>query len=108
FIIYKSYSNAHDAEHSFPTRRSSDLMEGLLGNSDGNPDNDLRLADGTQLPPDTSPEVLHADFADSWRITNDQSFFTYDEGESTEDRKSTRLNSSHVSISYAVFCLTKK
>src|SRR5699024_11235091 len=25
----------------------------------------------------------------------------------TEDRKSTRLNSSHVSISYAVFCLTK-
>src|SRR6266511_631805 len=25
-----------------------------------------------------------------------------------EDRKSTRLNSSHVNISYAVFCLTKK
>src|SRR5690625_1731043 len=25
-----------------------------------------------------------------------------------EDRKSTRLNSSHVAISYAVFCLTKK
>src|SRR5437868_12075516 len=29
-------------------------------------------------------------------------------GESREDRKSTRLNSSHVSISYAVFCLKKK
>src|SRR5207249_9754410 len=27
---------------------------------------------------------------------------------STTDRKSTRLNSSHVSISYAVFCLKKK
>src|SRR5438067_4140336 len=27
---------------------------------------------------------------------------------SSEDRKSTRLNSSHVSISYAVFCLKKK
>src|SRR5699024_11233413 len=27
---------------------------------------------------------------------------------STLDRKSTRLNSSHVSISYAVFCLKKK
>src|SRR5207249_11144577 len=27
---------------------------------------------------------------------------------SLEDRKSTRLNSSHVSISYAVFCLKKK
>src|SRR5690606_41225021 len=26
----------------------------------------------------------------------------------TSDRKSTRLNSSHVKISYAVFCLTKK
>src|SRR5699024_12111089 len=26
----------------------------------------------------------------------------------TKDRKSTRLNSSHVSISYAVFCLKKK
>src|SRR5690349_23853780 len=26
----------------------------------------------------------------------------------TLDRKSTRLNSSHVEISYAVFCLTKK
>src|SRR5207249_11716666 len=29
-------------------------------------------------------------------------------GVPTPDRKSTRLNSSHVSISYAVFCLKKK
>src|SRR5207249_11551492 len=29
-------------------------------------------------------------------------------GWSERDRKSTRLNSSHVSISYAVFCLKKK
>src|SRR5690625_6811948 len=28
--------------------------------------------------------------------------------ELSEDRKSTRLNSSHVAISYAVFCLKKK
>src|SRR5476651_2784220 len=28
--------------------------------------------------------------------------------ESDEDRKSTRLNSSHANISYAVFCLKKK
>src|SRR5690606_40016171 len=28
--------------------------------------------------------------------------------ETCEDRKSTRLNSSHVKISYAVFCLKKK
>src|SRR5690606_42090850 len=31
-----------------------------------------------------------------------------DEGLDAEDRKSTRLNSSHVKISYAVFCLKKK
>src|SRR3712207_7816695 len=29
-------------------------------------------------------------------------------GKPTGDRKSTRLNSSHANISYAVFCLTKK
>src|SRR5438067_11863081 len=29
-------------------------------------------------------------------------------GADPQDRKSTRLNSSHVSISYAVFCLKKK
>src|SRR3712207_7978505 len=29
-------------------------------------------------------------------------------GEVDEDRKSTRLNSSHANISYAVFCLKKK
>src|SRR3712207_8727293 len=30
------------------------------------------------------------------------------EVDATEDRKSTRLNSSHANISYAVFCLKKK
>src|SRR5438477_2972706 len=33
------------------------------------------------------------------------STFSFEAG---EDRKSTRLNSSHMSISYAVFCLKKK
>src|SRR5256885_5729172 len=32
----------------------------------------------------------------------------YGEPSATEDRKSTRLNSSHLVISYAVFCLKKK
>src|SRR5690349_23685645 len=31
-----------------------------------------------------------------------------DAGDELQDRKSTRLNSSHVEISYAVFCLKKK
>src|SRR3712207_8716039 len=30
------------------------------------------------------------------------------DGKKTKDRKSTRLNSSHANISYAVFCLKKK
>src|SRR5690348_17678144 len=33
---------------------------------------------------------------------------TLDIDDTVEDRKSTRLNSSHPSISYAVFCLKKK
>src|SRR5690242_21590221 len=33
---------------------------------------------------------------------------SHDPGSRRRDRKSTRLNSSHMSISYAVFCLKKK
>src|SRR5207249_9972255 len=46
------------------------------------------------------------------RATEMGPFTLPDEKQDTEqealDRKSTRLNSSHVSISYAVFCLKKK
>src|SRR5437763_6361478 len=35
-------------------------------------------------------------------------YFGYDQVEICEDRKSTRLNSSHRCTSYAVFCLKKK
>src|SRR3712207_7499804 len=34
--------------------------------------------------------------------------FDFIDGGAEEDRKSTRLNSSHANISYAVFCLKKK
>src|SRR3712207_7733214 len=34
--------------------------------------------------------------------------FHHDAARATADRKSTRLNSSHANISYAVFCLKKK
>src|SRR2546422_4954618 len=37
-----------------------------------------------------------------------QNAFTFPENENAQDRKSTRLNSSHGYISYAVFCLKKK
>src|SRR2546429_4560224 len=38
----------------------------------------------------------------------DPSFLTFDRENRERDRKSTRLNSSHGYISYAVFCLKKK
>jgi hypothetical protein len=65
-----------------PPAAGSDLV-GLLGNADGNPANDLRLADGTQLPATASPSTLHGDFADSWRLTDDESLFSYGAGETT-------------------------
>src|SRR3712207_7557091 len=40
----------------------------------------------------------------SFRSRND----IYRRDRTTQDRKSTRLNSSHANISYAVFCLKKK
>src|SRR5438874_5716843 len=85
--------------HSFPTRRSSDLCRHPEAVDDvaraeldqhGLARGDVQLVSGTRalrgqripvldLPPPLVP-----------------------------DRKSTRLNSSHVEISYAVFCLKKK
>src|SRR3712207_8798709 len=41
----------------------------------------------------------------TWEETED-AHLTF--GETARDRKSTRLNSSHANISYAVFCLKKK
>src|SRR5690625_1939870 len=51
-------------------------------------------------------ESLHG--GDS-RLThaNRRNLIGFDQGD-LQDRKSTRLNSSHVAISYAVFCLKKK
>src|SRR6266566_8564870 len=42
-----------------------------------------------------------------WAL-NEEYFFTADGTLANRDRKSTRLNSSHLVISYAVFCLKKK
>src|SRR5690349_23778687 len=71
--------------HSFPTRRSSDLAQGLQ----------VRVAIHIcRQPGNNIDQSIRS--ADS--VTN--GFLT--------DRKSTRLNSSHVEISYAVFCLKKK
>src|SRR5699024_11945870 len=98
----------HLSLHSFPTRRSSDLyMEspGKLPTEDqqfqvyklaaeamGTKKVVIRTAD---LGGDKLPESM--DFPGE----NNPMMGLF------SDRKSTRLNSSHVSISYAVFCLKK-
>src|SRR5690625_6293798 len=74
---------AHRVLHSFPTRRSSDLL--LCAGARGRT-LEVGVGSGRNLP-FYPPQV---------RLT------------AIEDRKSTRLNSSHVAISYAVFCLKKK
>src|SRR2546430_3312337 len=43
----------------------------------------------------------------AWAVTNEVHYI-YDGNTVIRDRKSTRLNSSHSQISYAVFCLKKK
>src|SRR5687768_18069791 len=83
--------------HSFPTRRSSDL---LLINTwidvylDARAEEVKKLTSNTQRIVEDELEGL-ADKVNSARVA-------------LEDRKSTRLNSSHGYISYAAFCLKKK
>src|SRR2546430_10482992 len=74
------------------------------GAYDINPTNHIYFADSTG----TSRTF---GFSPAPRILNSVSVFSLAPGTLTladEDRKSTRLNSSHSQISYAVFCLKKK
>src|SRR5688572_31384202 len=71
--------------HSFPTRRSSDLYA-HLAKHEGDTTRAAEIA-----------AALREDRADR-----------SDRSRRIVDRKSTRLNSSHSQISYAVFCLKKK
>src|SRR5690625_5399775 len=68
--------------HSFPTRRSSDLQSSSA--APPRPDGNCPSLLGSGYGSDRCP------------------------GLGRQDRKSTRLNSSHVASSYAVFCLKKK
>src|SRR5438034_8025129 len=91
-FIFSFYSSAdHRDLHSFPTRRSSDL--GIGGNENG--------AVGLG---DLLDDALDVDAISGQQIGfRGPSLSTW-----LSDRKSTRLNSSHTVISYAVFCLKKK
>lgn len=62
----------------------SGAVEGLLGNNDGNSDNDFILPDGTVLTQPIAVDVLYGLFADGWRVTDESSLFTYENGDTTE------------------------
>src|SRR5207244_6397130 len=98
----------HRCPHSFPTRRSSDLAEpasvrGSLRGRRGRGRVDAALQDNADR---------RDDLGDRERL-GDETRGAGLEGAAHQfrillDRKSTRLNSSHQIISYAVFCLKKK
>src|SRR5699024_12363866 len=82
---------------SFPTRRSSDLLtQWQFEQSTANKPRPHAVTE--------TPVELTAHFQPGVAMMSDQA----DQMVCLIDRKSTRLNSSHVSISYAVFCLKKK
>ncbi len=59
---------------------------GLLGDNDDNPANDLITSWGDRPGPDVTTErFVHGPFANSWRISDESSLFTYPDGKSTED-----------------------
>src|SRR3712207_7796911 len=68
------------------------------------PDQDLGVAFGASLQPEEQQVVDDPDEGGHDRRHHEQRRHLQQPG----DRKSTRLNSSHANISYAVFCLKKK
>src|SRR5688572_31067346 len=85
----------------FPTRRSSDLLLQLARRTAMGMGPHVRNA----RDDDRRDEFIAID-DDRRRRTEDVDLFNAEGMEA--DRKSTRLNSSHSQISYAVFCLKKK
>ena len=57
-------------------------MQGLMGNYDGNPDNDLVLRNGSKVQ--KKHDELYPKFADNWRIQQENSLFYYEAGKNTE------------------------
>ena len=72
-----------DANHLRPFVNTDDVA-GLLGNLNGDRSDDFQLRDGTVLSQPLAETLLYGEFADSWRITQEDSLFVYGEGESTE------------------------
>lgn len=58
-------------------------LEGLLGDSDGRRDNDLRIRGGDLIGVKPAFTTLYREFGDSWRVTPEESLFDYLPGETT-------------------------
>src|SRR5207249_10782368 len=107
-IVVRSPLSLHRDLHSFPTRRSSDLLAKKLGWKFIDLDEEIERRERRTVA-DIFRENGEAHFRQLERhflkqvCSLKQSVIALG-----GDRKSTRLNSSHVSISYAVFCLKKK
>src|SRR5439155_17984843 len=100
-----SYGDLRDL-HSFPTRRSSDLddIDQAVGAQPvGAMNADAGALAGGEKARHTRVLVVEDDLGVVVRRDT-----THGIVGGRIDRKSTRLNSSHVAISYAVFCLKKK
>ena len=68
------------------TPNRSGGVAGLLGDADGDPDNDIARRDGFVFTPPVAFEDLYTDtgtFDESWRISSAESLFDYAPGEST-------------------------
>src|SRR5204862_8069674 len=100
FLFLFVCSRPHRDLPSFPTRRSSDLSEIVPPGAAPTPPAPSRLAF-----PQVTASVI---FPLAETLTRNASSPPTPWPVSARDRKSTRLNSSHVEISYAVLCLKKK
>ncbi|MBS2937358.1 VWD domain-containing protein [Nocardioides sp. J2M5] len=58
------------------------ISGGLLGSHDGDPGNDIASSSGVVYD-NATPGQIHGPFANSWRVTDESSLFTYAESEST-------------------------
>src|SRR5205814_9170588 len=93
--------------HTFPTRRSSDLTYRHHPASGDPSVLVLGVGGGASV---LGTDACDAAGLDVRRLNDDliELLRALGYGAGTRDRKSTRLNSSHLGISYAVFCLKKK
>src|SRR5690606_41975811 len=92
----------------FPTRRSSDLNGYLSAEINGAPAPGYSSGQAEALMQAIAERELPHGLQFEWTDLTYQQILAGNTAIWVLDRKSTRLNSSHVKISYAVFCLKKK